>query len=78
MLQTIVRAAMIAEVPELGQEGIIEMPWSPPKLDSKAEGAIVYPIRDFYLTNAITRSSPTMQTCSDELVHGRAVQEAAE
>ena len=53
-------------------------PWSPPKLDSKAEGAIVYPIRDFYLTNAITRSSPTMQTCSDELVHGRAVQEAAE
>ena len=25
------RAAMIAEVPELGQEGIIDLPWSPPE-----------------------------------------------
>ena len=48
------------------------------KLDAKAEGAVVYAVRDFYLTNAITRSSPTMHTCSEELVHGRAVQEAAE
>ena len=45
---------------------------------AKAEGAVVYAVRDFYLTNAITRSSPTMHTCSEELVHGRAVQEAAE
>jgi NADH-quinone oxidoreductase subunit G len=71
-------AKMIAAHPQLGPDGLIAFDWSPPKLDTKAEGAIVYPIRDFYLTNAITRSSPTMQICSGELVHGRSVQEAAE
>ena len=39
--------------PQLGVEGLIAFDWSPPKLDTKAEGAVVYPIRDFYLTNAI-------------------------
>jgi NADH-quinone oxidoreductase subunit G len=72
------RARMIEEYPQLGQEGLIAFDWSPPTLDAKAEGAVVYAVRDFYLTNAITRSSPTMHTCSEELVHGRAVQEAAE
>jgi NADH-quinone oxidoreductase subunit G len=57
---------------------VIAFDWMPPKLDTEAEGAIVYPIRDFYLTNAITRSSPTMHACSEELIHGRPVQEAAE
>jgi NADH-quinone oxidoreductase subunit G len=69
---------MVADHPQLGRDGLIAFDWSPPKLDATAEGPVVCPIRDFYLTNAITRSSPTMQTCSDELVHGRAVQEAAE
>ena len=72
------RAAMIAEVPELGNEGIIDMPWSPPKLDAKASGPIAYPIKDFYLTNAICRASPTMRRCSEELVHGQQYLEAAE
>jgi NADH-quinone oxidoreductase subunit G len=72
------RAAMIAEVPELGQDGIIEMPWSPPKIDAKASGTISYPIKDFYLTNAICRASPTMRRCSEELVQGREYLEAAE
>jgi NADH-quinone oxidoreductase subunit G len=37
-----------------------------------------YPIKDFYLTNAICRASPTMQRCSSELVHGVRFLEAAE
>ncbi|HET9336658.1 MAG TPA: NADH-quinone oxidoreductase subunit NuoG [Sphingomicrobium sp.] len=72
------RAAMIAEVPALGQDGIIDMPWSPPKLDARASGGVNYPIKDFYLTNAICRASPTMRRCSDELVHGATYAEAAE
>jgi NADH-quinone oxidoreductase subunit G len=72
------RAAMIAEMPELGQDGIIDMPWSPPKLKADASGPVAYPIKDFYLTNAICRASPTMLRCSEELVHGREYLEAAE
>ena len=72
------RARMFEEYSQLGTEGRIRFDWAVPKLPAKAEGAVVYPIRDFYLTNAITRSSPTMHTCSEELVHGRAAQEAAE
>jgi NADH-quinone oxidoreductase subunit G len=72
------RAAMISEVPALGTDGIIDMPWSPPKLDAKASGPVGYPIKDFYLTNAICRASPTMRRCSEELVQGREYLEAAE
>ncbi|MDQ3246752.1 MAG: NADH-quinone oxidoreductase subunit NuoG [Pseudomonadota bacterium] len=64
-------AAMAADYPQLGRPGLIELPWAPPKLDAKAEGAVVYPISDFYRTNAICRASPTMDECSRELVHGR-------
>jgi NADH-quinone oxidoreductase subunit G len=72
------RAAMIADTPVLGQEGIIDLPWSPPSLDAKAEGTLGYPIWDFYLTNAICRASPTMRRCSEELIHGQSYAEAAE
>ncbi len=72
------RAAMIADVPELGQDGIIDMKWAPPKLDAKASGPVGYAIKDFYLTNAICRASPTMRRCSEELVQGREYLEAAE
>ncbi len=72
------RRQMIATHPQLGQEGLIDMPWSPPKLAAKAEGAVRYPIGDFFLTNAICRNSPTMQRCSEELVRGVQFQEAAE
>ena len=70
---------MVAEHPELGANGLIPLNWAPPKLSAKAEGPVNYPIADFYLTNAICRASPTMQTCSAELVHGQAeTLEAAE
>jgi NADH-quinone oxidoreductase subunit G len=72
------REQMFGEFPQLASEGLIELPWSPPKLSAKAEGPISYPIRDFFLTNAICRNSPTMRICSDELVHGVEVREAAE
>ncbi len=72
------REAMIAEYPELGREGLIDFPWAPPKLDTKADGPIRYPITDFFLTNAICRNSPTMRRCSEELVLGIFHKEAAE
>ena len=73
------RAAMIAAVPELGAEGLVDYGWSPPKLDAKPEAREMgLPIKDFYLTNAICRASPTMQRCSDEILHGADFAEAAE
>ncbi|RYD96028.1 MAG: NADH-quinone oxidoreductase subunit G, partial [Sphingomonadales bacterium] len=72
------RVAMAAEVPELGQEGLVRYAWAPPKLSAKGSGPVNYPIADFYLTNAICRASPTMQRCSAELVHGEEFAEAAE
>jgi NADH-quinone oxidoreductase subunit G len=72
------RAQMVAEYPQLGRDGLVDLPWSPPKLSAKAEGPMRYPIGDFFLTNAICRASPTMQRCSEELVKGVQFQEAAE
>ena len=73
------RAAMIAEVPALGLEGLADY-GALPKADGKAKasGLIAYPLKDFYLTNPIARSSPTMQVCSAELLHGEPIREAAE
>jgi NADH-quinone oxidoreductase subunit G len=71
-------AAMIADTPELGRDGILDLEWSPPALDAKVEGKLAYPIWDFYLTNAICRASPTMRRCSEELIHGQSYAEAAE
>jgi NADH-quinone oxidoreductase subunit G len=72
------RARMVRDYPQLGRDGLIDLPWAPPKLDAKASGPVRYPIADFYLTNAITRASPTMRRCSDELLHGATIAEAAE
>jgi NADH-quinone oxidoreductase subunit G len=72
------RAKMIADFPELGRDGLIDLKWAPPKLDAKAKGPIRYPIADFFLTNAICRNSPTMQRCSEELVQQLHYEEAAE
>jgi NADH-quinone oxidoreductase subunit G len=72
------RKQMVAEYPELGRDGQMDLPWAPPKLAAKAEGPIRYPIGDFFLTNAICRASPTMHRCSEELVRGVAFKEAAE
>ncbi|MCL6251914.1 NADH-quinone oxidoreductase subunit NuoG [Altererythrobacter sp. KTW20L] len=76
------RAAMVAEVPALGNEGEIAdygaLPASVSGSD-KPEGRIAaYPIKDFYLTNPIARASAVMQRCSDELLHGADLAEAAE
>src|SRR5690348_2616605 len=72
------RAAMVAEFSQLGRDGLIDLPWSPPSLPTKASGPIRYPIADFFLTNAVCRASPTMQRCSEELVRGVQFEEAAE
>jgi len=72
------RKRMVREHPELGRDGLIDLPWAPPKLDAKTAGPVRYPIADFYLTNAITRASPTMRRCSEELLHGGTIAEAAE
>jgi len=72
------RAAMTAEVPALGTEGLIDLPWSPPSLGGEVSGTCGLPVKDFYLTNAICRASPTMHRCSEELIHGRTFAEAAE
>jgi NADH-quinone oxidoreductase subunit G len=72
------RAAMVAEVPALGRDGLIDLPWAPPSLPADASGPMTLPISDFYLTNAITRASPTMHRCSAELLHGETIAEAAE
>ncbi|MEO7365033.1 MAG: NADH-quinone oxidoreductase subunit NuoG [Sphingomicrobium sp.] len=72
------RKRMVREHPQLGRDGLIDLPWAPPKLDARAAGPVRLPIADFYLTNAITRASPTMRRCSDELLHGAPIAEAAE
>ena len=72
------RAQMIADFPELGRDGLIDLNWAPPRLDAKADGPVRYPIGDFYLANAICRNSPTMRRCSEELVAGVLHKEAAE
>ena len=72
------RAAMAAEVPALGAEGLADYAWAPPSLAADASGPVGYPIKDFYLTNPIARASDTMQRCSAELLHGESFAEAAE
>ena len=73
------RAEMTKAVPALGVEGLADYGWSEPSLPRAVAGKIAdYPIKDFYLTNAICRASETMQKCSAELVHGTQFLEAAE
>ena len=74
------QAAMIAEVPALGEEGLADY-GSLPAADASAKAAGVleaYPIKDFYLTNPIARASAVMQKCSAEILHGEELKEAAE
>ena len=73
------RVEMAEAVPALGVEGLVDYGWSVPSLPSTVSGKIAdYPIKDFYLTNAICRASETMQRCSAELVHNEQFLEAAE
>jgi len=73
------RVEMAKAVPALGSEGLADYGWTEPALPSAVSGKIAdYPIKDFYLTNAICRASETMQRCSAELVHNASFLEAAE
>jgi NADH-quinone oxidoreductase subunit G len=72
------QAAMVAEVPALGVEGLASYGKLPKAGKGRANGRIAYPIEDFYLTNAIARASVVMQRCSAELLHGDNLAEAAE
>jgi len=74
------RSAMAAEYPHLGTVGLTDLGALPALAGPapRVSGEIAYPIDDFYLTNPIARSSPTLQRCSGEILHGRTYQEAAE
>ena len=73
------RAAMALDCPDLAELGLKTFAWHPPSPGGAASGTLEgYPIKDFYLTNAICRASPTMQRCSAELVQGESFAEAAE
>jgi NADH-quinone oxidoreductase subunit G len=75
------RAALFADHPAFAQAGLAAFEWAPPRLEAAAIARgtkLTYPIRDFYLTNPIARSSPTLQRCSAELLHGAEHAEAAE
>jgi len=75
------RAALAADHPEFAHPGLVRFAWAPPTLAAEpiAKGtALTYPISDFYLTNPIARSSPTLQRCSAELLLGETYAEAAE
>ncbi|TNE47699.1 MAG: NADH-quinone oxidoreductase subunit G [Sphingomonadales bacterium] len=74
------QAAMIAEVPALGEEGLADYGALPAADESAKEKGVIdaYPIKDFYLTNPIARASAVMQQCSAELLHSDEMREAAE
>jgi NADH-quinone oxidoreductase subunit G len=74
------RAAIQAAHPHLATAGLTGFgPLAAPTAPAPSvSGEIVYPIQDFYLTNPIARSSPTLQRCSQEILHGQSFAEAAE
>ncbi|WP_166040208.1 NADH-quinone oxidoreductase subunit NuoG [Sphingosinicella sp. YJ22] len=75
------RQALFAEDPRFAQPELVAFDWAPPTLAAAkiAKGTeVAYPVQDFYLTNPIARSSPTLQRCSAEILHGQDFAEAAE
>ncbi|WP_282028967.1 NADH-quinone oxidoreductase subunit NuoG [Paracoccus marcusii] len=55
------RRALVEAVPHLGQvDQVVESDWQPLPMPDLGQAAFVNPIRDFYLTNPIARSSPLM------------------
>ncbi|WP_106639426.1 NADH-quinone oxidoreductase subunit NuoG [Allosphingosinicella vermicomposti] len=75
------RTALFAEYPAFAEAGLVRFDWAPPALKAEAiaQGTeVAYPIKDFYLTNPIARSSPTLRRCSAEILHGEDFAEAAE
>ncbi|SMF75607.1 NADH-quinone oxidoreductase subunit NuoG [Allosphingosinicella indica] len=75
------RARLFADVAAFAERGLVRFDWAPPALEAvkiAAGTGVTYPIRDFYLTNPVARSSPTLQRCSAEILHADAFEEAAE
>ena len=75
------RTSLFAADPRFARPQLLSFDWAPPALEPvgiPAGTALAYPIQDFYLTNPIARSSPTMQRCSAEILHGQLLAEAAE
>ena len=73
------RARIADRHPHLAELGLAEVaPLGDAGPAPSVSGRIVYPIDDFYLTNPIARSSPTMNRCSEELLHPDRFAEAAE
>jgi NADH-quinone oxidoreductase subunit G len=74
------RSAIHAAHPHLTTTGLTDFGAlaAPTAPAPSVSGEIVYPIQDFYLTNPIARSSPTLQRCSAEILHGQSFAEAAE
>ena len=73
------RTAIAADFPGIANEGLMATESAARvRAAKRVFGNIVYPIDDFYLTNPIARSSPTMQRCSAEILHGQQFLEAAE
>jgi len=75
------RGALFRDHPDLAVPGLVRFDWAPPRLEASViprGTGISYPIEDFYLTNPIARSSPTLQRCSAEILHGQDYAEAAE
>lgn len=55
------RRALVEAVPHLGQvDQIVESDWQPLPRRNLGQAGFVNPVRDFYLTNPIARSSPLM------------------
>ncbi len=69
-----VRARMAEVAPTLSMVDAVEpAEWGPfGEPGPVSDAPFVSPVRDFYLTNPITRASPTMRRCSREILHGEA------
>ncbi len=69
-----VRARMAEVAPVLSMVDAVEPAgWGPfGEPGPVSDEPFVSPVRDFYLTNPITRASPTMRRCSREILHGEA------
>ncbi|TIX49990.1 NADH-quinone oxidoreductase subunit NuoG [Alteraurantiacibacter aquimixticola] len=75
------RDAMYADAPALAIEGEVTDYGALAKSvkgNAAPKGTIPAPIKDFYLTNPIARASAVMQQCSNELLLGETLAEAAE
>lgn len=74
------RARLVKEFPQFDVlDTLPAVQWAAFGVDGVVLNAdLKNPVQDFYLTNVITKASPTMRECSRVLVHGEQLMEAAE